>query len=41
MEENNKNIKSKNVRLMHAINKIAIAMFVIGVLVMLYRAFIR
>jgi hypothetical protein len=41
MNENNKNLKSKNVRIMHIINKIAISMFVVGLLVMLYRTFIR
>ncbi|MCA0362604.1 MAG: DUF6728 family protein [Spirosomataceae bacterium] len=32
---------SDNLRIMHGINKISIVMFLIAVLVMLYRAFLR
>jgi hypothetical protein len=32
---------SKSVRMMHLVNKLAIVMFVIALVVMLYRAFLR
>lgn len=33
--------KNLNIRMMHGVNKISIVMFLMAVLVMLYRAFLR